>query len=294
MQSTLARKSELTANLPYREHVTPTLTIAIPTRNRQKYLAELLPTVISQAATVNKSHKVVEIIIVDNHSSDSTQEYITNNYTNNLTYHRNESNIGADANFIECVQKSTGRYVWLFGDDEILNKHGINIILEKLKSNPALIIAISEFKETMEFKNYKRLLEYTTIANPMFPIHHTLITANIFPRQAFNIATARIRKPTSYGHMYAITNHIANAEGIIVLGKSESAIAVRDTRAEFDSPVPNIRWKLTKYSFHLGISTHHARVVISTWLHFYPVRIMTKISRSKKIKRIINYFTNKK
>nr|WP_260439156.1 glycosyltransferase [Flavobacterium branchiophilum] len=40
-----------------------------------------------------------------------------------IQYYKNEQNIGADGNFEKCFSKALGKYVWIFGDDELLFNH---------------------------------------------------------------------------------------------------------------------------------------------------------------------------
>jgi abequosyltransferase len=96
----------------------PLLTIAIPTYNRSASLSLLLDALAPQLAHEPR----VELIISDNASTDETPQIVASWRERGLLCRsrRNESNIGADANFIECYEMAGGEYVWIVGDDDII------------------------------------------------------------------------------------------------------------------------------------------------------------------------------
>ncbi len=96
----------------------PLLTIAIPTYNRSRYLAELLEVLQPQLSDELR----VELLIADNASTDETPALCKRLIDGGLAcrYIRNAANIGADANFLLCFSEARGKYVWLLGDDDIV------------------------------------------------------------------------------------------------------------------------------------------------------------------------------
>ena len=95
------------------------LSFAIPTWNRNRELKECLDSIVSQIIEVDNS---VEIFISDNASEDETSSILAE-YSEKypfIRYSRNENNLGFDLNLINAIEKSKGRYVWMFGDDDIL------------------------------------------------------------------------------------------------------------------------------------------------------------------------------
>ena len=79
----------------------PLLTIAIPTYNRSESLALLLEILAPQLDGESR----VELVISDNASSDDTSAVVASfqNRGLKLIYSRNETNLGADANFVRCL-----------------------------------------------------------------------------------------------------------------------------------------------------------------------------------------------
>lgn len=105
----------------------PLLTIAIPTYNRADYLQDLLSDLAGQLQT----YPEVELLISDNASTDHTASVISaaQKQVPNARYTRNATNIGPDANFLQCFEMAAGKYVWLVGDDDIIVPGGIAKVL---------------------------------------------------------------------------------------------------------------------------------------------------------------------
>jgi len=260
------------------------LTIAIPTYNRSRYLKELVPEIVSQCKNIINSN--IEILIIDNASTDDTQAYIQGNYDDSVTYIRNKNNIGADRNFIECIKNSKGKYIWLFGDDEVLRPEGVQRVINSLDKNPDLIIAESNFDATLHFESYKNLLRHTHDKDPVFPVHHTLITKNIFPKSGFSCDFAKKKIDTNYGHMYGLIDSLKQAKKIIVFSQNESAFSVRENRAAFADPPSNLESKLVDLNCFIADSIGYKRLKTDIWL-YYNLRPIYKLINSKKTRKLL-------
>jgi len=114
------------------QHDRPLLTIAIPTYNRSECLTQLLEILAPQLAAETR----VELLISDNASPDDTPSVVAAFRQKGvaLTYKRNETNIGADANFIQCYELAQGEYVWIFGDDDIIVPGGLREVMRRLET----------------------------------------------------------------------------------------------------------------------------------------------------------------
>jgi abequosyltransferase len=66
-------------------------------------------------------------------------------------YQRNATNIGADANFIQCYEMAAGEYVWIFGDDDVILPGAIEEVLRCLESGKWDLIHLTpeEFHGTL-------------------------------------------------------------------------------------------------------------------------------------------------
>lgn len=107
------------------------LTIAIPTYNRRELLRRALLSTLSQITAE------IEVLVSDNASTDGTEEMVLGlkQMYPKIVYIRNETNIGSDGNFLQCYQKSSGKYVMLLGSDDILIGGAIEHIIHFLKND---------------------------------------------------------------------------------------------------------------------------------------------------------------
>lgn len=128
------------------------LTIAIPTYNRAQYLDQCLSQICKQ---VRKYNEYIELIVSDNCSSDDTYEVVKKyvDDVNDIIYLRNEENIGADNNFIQCFKQASGKYVWIFGDDDVLLDGALDKIMNIIQQGNYGVIYVNSYG----FKNNWRL-----------------------------------------------------------------------------------------------------------------------------------------
>lgn len=109
----------------------------VVTFNRMNYLKECLKAILSQSSPVSK------VLVVDNHSSDGTQEYMKNMESENssIKYMRLSENIGGSGGFYEGIKKAMGldsEYLWIMDDDTIAESETLKQLLsadETLGSN---------------------------------------------------------------------------------------------------------------------------------------------------------------
>ena len=123
----------------------PLLTIAIPTFNRQPFLAELLECLLHQVQGLRDD--LFELIVSDNCSTDNTGEVVAAFQQRGLPgrYIRNETNLGSDSNFLQCMDLAQGQYVWVLGDDDLLVPHAIATLLSLLSQGEYDMVYLSSF-----------------------------------------------------------------------------------------------------------------------------------------------------
>ncbi len=114
----------------------PLLSICIPTYNRSKFLAQLLKSIEYQIVT-EKLDNLVEIIISDNNSTDTTPDIVTNyqKLNPNIHYFRNKCNIGGPKNMMKVATYASGNYVWFFSDDDLQKKDAIHTVITTIQKH---------------------------------------------------------------------------------------------------------------------------------------------------------------
>ena len=133
------------------------LTIAIPSHNENTLLVEnAIDSIVSEPLF----GKDINLIISDNSCSNKTKLLYESKYSSNnsIKYFNSNDYKTLDSNVNRAVQISNGKYVWIFGDDDLL----ITGILEKIISfikinNPNFVILNSK-----SFKN-KNLIEESRV-----------------------------------------------------------------------------------------------------------------------------------
>jgi abequosyltransferase len=131
----------------------PLLTIAIPTYNRSKFLAELLACLETELA----GQTWIELLVLDNASQDDTQEVVAESTRGlALQYVRNATNIGSDRNFQKCFEMARGKYFLLFGDDDLLVPGAVAKIGDLLKMHDPDIMSLSSYSFTTDARKERK------------------------------------------------------------------------------------------------------------------------------------------
>ena len=95
----------------------PLWTVVIPTYNCANYLKETLASVLEQ----DPGEAIMEIIVVDDHSTKDDPEAIVKEFGNGrVQFYRQPKNIGKSSNYAFGINLSKGHYIHLLhGDDTI-------------------------------------------------------------------------------------------------------------------------------------------------------------------------------
>ena len=110
----------------------PLVSIALCTYNGSKYLAVQLESIL------NQSYQNLEIVVVDDRSTDSTYELLTtyqSKFPNIIRLYRNERNLGFVKNFERAISLCQGSLIALSDQDDIWNPDKIAIQVENIKDN---------------------------------------------------------------------------------------------------------------------------------------------------------------
>jgi len=113
------------------------LTIAIPTYNRNNILVNHLEHLIPQIT--NECF----VLIIDNHSSIPVSievEKVFGKFKNsNYKIVENKVNIGASGNVMRCIELCETEWIWILGDDDLVEHDAISIILNDIKNYKNII-----------------------------------------------------------------------------------------------------------------------------------------------------------
>lgn len=169
----------------------PLLTIAIPTYNRAKSLESLLNCITRQIKNISDP---IQIYISNNCSTDNTKEVIFNfieKYSGLIEYSENEKNLGFDRNTFKVLSMATGKFVWLFGDDDLIVEGGIKKVIDFIKNdcnNKTGFIALGSKSYFNDTKNGKKVLYSHTIEEAkswVYKIDLKDVMGQLFPASVF-------------------------------------------------------------------------------------------------------------
>ena len=112
------------------------VSLGLPVYNGEKYLRQALDSLLAQ------SFKGFELIIVDNASTDATQE-ICESYAasdSRIRYYRNASNIGAAPNWNRAFDLATGEYFKWAAHDDVCSPRLLERCVEALDRDATVVL----------------------------------------------------------------------------------------------------------------------------------------------------------
>jgi glycosyltransferase involved in cell wall biosynthesis len=121
---------------------TPTVSVAMPIYNSEKYLAESIESHLQQ------TYQDFELILTDNASTDRSEE-ICRSYTakdSRVKYHRNPQNLGAAGNFRRGFELSTGLYFRWSPSDDLISPNLLQSAVDVLNHEPSIFVAYPRTK----------------------------------------------------------------------------------------------------------------------------------------------------
>lgn len=97
----------------------------MPTYNGEEYLSESLESILCQ------SHKLLDVLVVDDGSSDKTVEIVNKykTYDKRIRLIQNTSRAGMVNNWNKCIQNAHGEWFKLHFQDDLMEKHTIERML---------------------------------------------------------------------------------------------------------------------------------------------------------------------
>ncbi|SRR5581483_2334260 len=105
----------------------PLVSVIIPTHNRKKLLSRLLKGIFSS------DYRNIEIIVVDDASTDGTYEYIKSQYKNKkIKIFKNKNNLQTAASKNLGVKFAKGEFVLFIDDDNVISRDFVSILVRTM------------------------------------------------------------------------------------------------------------------------------------------------------------------
>jgi alpha-1,3-rhamnosyltransferase len=180
----------------------PLITIGIPNYNYAHYIIEAIE------SAVNQDYSNIELIIVDDSSTDNSVEVIEKwieNYKGSVPVKliKNKNNLGLSGTCNVILKNASGKYYQtLDADDKIfLNKISQQVEILNLNENAALIysnVCVIDEKGTMSGKDYLERINYKEKEMPQGNIFEQLFDFNFIPLPSVLINTQLAREVGGY------------------------------------------------------------------------------------------------
>lgn len=239
---------------------TDLLTIAMPVYERKEYFREALESALNQTVKC-------KVIVIDNCSSHDFFEQICKK--KNVTYYRNDSNIGIAGNFARGFELSESKYVLNLQDDDVLHPQYVESFVDAVTKHSDIDVFYSDFI-TMTSEGEK-------------PHHHTLpfgymetgervIEYGIKYRLGFPYMTSAILKAKAHS-FWEIKDLIGSYDWEWIYSVADRFAFYGESR------------KLYKYRIHDNQTTHKTESTFLLTLPFIYENVLDKKVTDPKLKK---------
>lgn len=138
----------------------PDISIIVPIYNAEKYLNKCIESLI------NQTKKELEFILVNDGSTDNSEEIIKSYKDKRIKYFKNENQgIGKTRNF--GIEKATGKYIMFVDSDDYIDKNMAKLMFDKAFSN-SLDMVVCDYYKVINNENIEEKLpsfKPTTLKN---------------------------------------------------------------------------------------------------------------------------------
>jgi glycosyltransferase involved in cell wall biosynthesis len=152
------------------------VSILIPVYNRDKLIEETVN------SALNQTYHNIEIIIVDNKSTDNTWTILNNISRNNdrVKIFRNESNIGPVKNWKRCIDEASGEYGKILWSDDLIAPNFVKNTIDLLKHSDVgfVFTGVGKFTDNLDKINNQYFIGKTGIYDSDMYINKVLFEEN--------------------------------------------------------------------------------------------------------------------
>lgn len=113
----------------------PLVSIVIPVYNREVFVKEAIDSALGQ------TYSNVEVIVVDNCSTDHTWDVINSCQSDKVRVYRNDTNIGPVLNWKRGIELSRGEYVKLLFSDDMISENYVEESLKCFDKETAFVLS---------------------------------------------------------------------------------------------------------------------------------------------------------
>lgn len=127
--------SDISKYKNYIETYKPIITVFVVTYNRQEYLKLTLQSILEQ------TYKDFCLVVLDNASTDYTEEIVTSFNDKRIVYLKHQTNVGGVRNMNTAIKIALSPYFIIFHDDDLMTPQFIEKELELIRINDCDILS---------------------------------------------------------------------------------------------------------------------------------------------------------
>jgi len=102
------------------------ISVIIPTYNRQGLIKDAI------LSALNQTYKNIEIIVVDDASTDGTEKSVSSFEDSRIIYLKHNKNMGVAATCNTGIKKATGEFIFILNDDDLIVPSAIEKLFKKI------------------------------------------------------------------------------------------------------------------------------------------------------------------
>jgi glycosyltransferase involved in cell wall biosynthesis len=123
---------------------TPLVSICIPTYNRAGMIGRAIESALAQ------TYGNIEVIVVDNDSSDGTTAVVASYADERLKYVKNDRNLGLFGNCNRCIELATGTYLHILHSDDFIDPGFTSRCVAFFQEHPSVVLTTTSARIVTE------------------------------------------------------------------------------------------------------------------------------------------------
>jgi glycosyltransferase involved in cell wall biosynthesis len=108
------------------------ISVIVPTYNREQWVGGAI------ASILNQDFKDLEVLVMDDCSTDSTREIVEGIEDSRVRYFHNPNNLGVPGNVNKGISESRGYYIFIFHDSDLAQSSTVKKMHKLLQENPSV------------------------------------------------------------------------------------------------------------------------------------------------------------
>ena len=182
----------------------PKISICIPNYNNEKYLDDCIK------SALNQEFEDIEIIVVDDKSTDNSLDVIQK-YSDFIKIYHNEENLGQPKNTNKIISLAKGEFIVILHSDDQLLPNFCSTLLPIIENYSNVAMAVGERIETNEINEIERITPFYSVDC----IIEGEKQAKVFMMMSFLPCQVLFRKDAFIKSGGVNERHIVNLDGLL-------------------------------------------------------------------------------